>query len=146
MTWKDYQRKGQVAAHVTSKAGLDELRAAVRRNLDDAAIEELSDDNRFGIAYQAALLVAKMAIACAGYRVKGQGAHHTTFEVMPLALGAKHRKTADYFDRCRRKRNDIAYDSQGVVSSADALELIKQSTAFASDVEAWIAKNHASLI
>jgi hypothetical protein len=122
------------------------LRAAIQRNLDDASIDELSDDNRFGIAYQAALLVAKMAIACAGYRVKGQGAHHTTFQVVPLALGASYQTLADYLDRCRRKRNDIAYDSQGIVSSADVDELVKRATQFAADVEAWIATQHPSLV
>lgn len=121
------------------------MRAAIRRNLDDASIDELSDDNRFGIAYQAALLVAKMAIACAGYRIKGQGAHHTTFQVLPLALGRSYQSLSDYLDLCRRKRNDIAYDSEGIVSSADVDELVKQATEFASDVEAWLAKHHPTL-
>jgi hypothetical protein len=145
MTWKDYQRKGLVAAHQTGKAELDDLRAAVERNLKDAGIELLSDDNRFGIAYQAALLVARIAIACAGYRVKGQGAHHTTFEVVPLVLGTKYQPLADYLDLCRRKRNDIAYDCEGVVSSVDVEQLINAATKFASDVEAWIAKHHPAL-
>lgn len=145
MSWKNYQSKGLVAPHATSKAELDDLRDAIKRNLDDASIDELSEDNRFGIAYQAALLVAKMAIACAGYRVKGHGAHHTTFEVLPLALDSSFQKLANYLDRCRRKRNDISYDSQGVVSLADVEALVKQATQFAADVEAWIAKHHPTL-
>jgi hypothetical protein len=35
----------------------------------DAAIPALSEDRRFATAYNAALQTAKMAIACAGYRV-----------------------------------------------------------------------------
>lgn len=121
------------------------MRAAAERNLKDASIEELSDDNRFSIAYQAALLTAKMAIACAGYRVKGQGAHHTTFQAIPLALGAKYQPIADYFDVCRRKRNDIVYDSEGIVSLRDVEELLENASQFAADVEAWIKKNHPAL-
>jgi hypothetical protein len=142
MSWKNYQSQELVAPHATSQAELDDLPAAIRRNLDDASIEELSDDNRFGIAYQAALLVAKMAIACAGYRVKGQGAHQTTFPVVPLALGRSYQSLSDYLDLCRRKRNDIAYDSAGIVSSADVEELVRQATKFAANVEGWIAKHH----
>ncbi len=145
MTWKDYQNRGLIAPHKTSKGELDELRAAVARNLKDAAIEELSDDNRFGIAYQAALLLAKIAIACAGYRVKGQGAHQTSFEVMQLALGAKFQATSDYFNVCRRKRNDIAYDSEGIVSTQDVADLIEKANAFRDEIEAWISKHHPTL-
>lgn len=115
------------------------------RNLDDAAIKELSDDNRFAIAYQAALLAAKMTLACAGYRVKGQGAHQTTFMGLKLAMGPKIHRTADYLDRCRRKRNDVAYDSEGVVSASDAAALLKQAKALNKDVEAWIARHYPAL-
>lgn len=94
-----------------TKVEAADLRAAVERNLSDAEIDELSDDNRFGIAYQAALLAAKIAIGCAGYRVRGHGAHQITFEVLPLAIGAAHQSTADYFDRCRRKRNNLSCDA-----------------------------------
>lgn len=131
--------------HATSKAELDDLRAAIVRNLNDAAIKGLSHDNRFAIAYQAALLAAKMAVACAGYRVKGQGAHQTTFQALKLALGASAHKTADYLDRCRRKRNDLSYELEGIVSATDANELLKEAKALCREVEAWIAKQHPTL-
>jgi uncharacterized protein (UPF0332 family) len=146
MSWKSLQNQGKVDPHVTSKAELDDLRAVVQRNLDDASIQELSDDNRFGIAYQAALLSAKMAIACAGYRVKGQGAHQTTFQALKLAMGRSVNATADYLDRCRRKRNEMTYDSEGVVSSTDAEELLAKATEFKDTVEAWSAKHHPRLV
>ena len=146
MSWKSLQSQGKVDPHVTSKAELDDLRAVVERNLDDASIQELSDDNRFGIAYQAALLSAKMAIACAGYRVKGQGAHQTTFQALKLAMGSSVNAMADYLDRCRRKRNEMTYDSEGVVSSADATELLAKAKEFNETVEAWIAKHHPKLV
>ncbi len=120
--------------------------AAIQRNLDDAAIKQLSTDNQFGIAYQAALLAAKMAVACAGYRVKGQAAHQTTFQALKLALGPTISNTVDYLDRCRRKRNDLAYDSQGVVSTADAAELLEQAKAIYEHIEEWIAKHHPKLV
>jgi uncharacterized protein (UPF0332 family) len=140
------QSEGRVEPHVTSKAELDNLRAAIDRNLQDAAIEELSDDNRFGIAYQAALLAAKMVIGCAGYRLKGFSAHQTTFQALPLAMGASVKKIADYLDRCRRKRNELAYDSEGVVSSRDAEELLRTADGFHKSVEAWIAAHHPKLV
>jgi hypothetical protein len=144
MNWKTLRAQGKLDQHSTSKVELDDLRAAIARNLQDAAISSLSADNRFSIAYQAALLSAKMAIACRGYRVKGQGAHQTTFQALPLAMGAALKPTADYFDRCRRKRNDLMYDHEGSVSASDAVELFQRATNFHEKVEGWIAIHYAS--
>jgi hypothetical protein len=59
----------------------------VDRDLADAAIPALSEDRRFATAYNAALQTAKMAIACAGYRVASVPGHHRiTFEGAKLAL------------------------------------------------------------
>jgi hypothetical protein len=133
----------RVETHVTSKQEIDDLRSAVARNLRDAAIDALSADNRFGLAYEAALLLSKMALACAGYRVKGQGAHQTSFLALPLAFGGASKKTAAYFDRCRRKRNAISYDTANVVTDTEVKEILAKAKGFQQTVEAWIAKNHS---
>ena len=127
MTWKELLAENRVETHATSKQELDDLRSAVERNLGDAAIPQLSADNRFGLAYEAALLLGKMAVACAGYRVKGQGAHQTTFAALKLALGAGISKTAAYLERCRRKRNELSYDMAGVVTDTEATEILAQA-------------------
>ena len=145
MTWKKLLDEGSVETDATSKSELDDLRAVVARNLKDATIDKLSDDNRFSIAYQAALLTAKMAVACAGYRVKGQGAHRTMFQALKLAMGSSVNATASYLDRCRRKRNDLAYDAEGLVSAADAEALLETAEKFYKNVEAWIAKHYPKL-
>ena len=61
MSWKKLQAEGKVRAHKASKKELDELRAVIARDLEDAAIQELSDDRRFATAYKAALQASKMA-------------------------------------------------------------------------------------
>jgi hypothetical protein len=145
MTWKELLEENRVAAHVASKQEVDDLRGAVDRNLRDAAIAQLSTDNRFGLAYEAALLLAKIAIACAGYRVKGQGAHQTTFAALPLAVGPELAAAAAYLDRCRRKRNEISYDCAGLVSETEAAEIFSQTQALQRAVERWIATAHPAL-
>jgi len=109
-----------VREHTTSKNELDDLRAVVARDLQDASLPDLSEDRRFATAYNAALQAAKMAVACAGYRVVGQGHHQTTFEAVKLAIGKKASRFADYFETCRRKRNTVDYDLANVISHAEA--------------------------
>ena len=145
MTWKELLAENRVETHRTSKQELDDLRSAVQRNLLDAAISQLSADNRFGLAYEAALLLGKMAIACAGFRVKGQGAHDTTFAAMKLALGAGIGRTAAYLERCRRKRNELSYDMAGVVTDTEATEILTQAQMLQKTVEQWIAENYPDL-
>jgi hypothetical protein len=145
-TWKKLLDTNRVQTHKTSKPEIDDVRSAVARNLRDAALVALSADNRFGLAYEAALLLAKMAIACSGYRVKGQGAHQTTFAALPLILGPSIQKTASYFDRCRRKRNEISYDMADVVTDTEVQEILDLAGKFQQTVEAWIAKDHPQLV
>lgn len=145
MSWKKLQSEGCVEPHRTSKQELELLRAAVQRNLADAAIASLSTDNRFTIAYDAALLACKMAIACSGFRAKGIGAHRTTFIAVKLAMGPTIATTAAYLERCRRKRNDLTYETAGIVSAKDAKDLLAEAQMLAKLVDRWIHDNHATL-
>ena len=82
MSWKKLPAEGKVRAHKTSRKELGDLRALIVRDLEDAAIQELSDDRRFATAYNAALQTATTAIACAGFRLATTPGHHRlTFEV-----------------------------------------------------------------
>lgn len=81
-----------------------------------------------------------MAIAQAGYRVKGLGHHMTTFQSLSLAMPEK--ETLDdsrYFDSCRRLRNELSYESSGVVNERDVNELLVRVRAFQKRVESSIA-------
>jgi hypothetical protein len=94
MSWKKLQAEGKVRANKASRKELDDLRAVVVRDLEDAAIQELSDDRRFATAYKAAFLTPTMSIACAGFRLATTAGHHRlTFEVARLAWGSCARAT-----------------------------------------------------
>jgi hypothetical protein len=145
-TWTQLLAERRVQKHETSKAELDELRAAVRRDLKDAAVSQLSDDRRFTIAYGAVLLLTKMVIACTGYRVTGTAHHYTMFQVLPLAMGKDVEGLATYFDLCRRKRNRADYESAHVASEAEVKELLQTAPDFQKRVEGWIAKSHPEFV
>lgn len=139
MSWKKLQAEGKVHAHKASKREVGDLRAVILRDLEDAEIQELSDDRRFATAYNAALQTAKMSIVCAGYRLAGtQGHHRLTFEVARLALGASATPTLDFFEACRRKRNVIDYDHASVATHTEAEEIVKEAKEFLELVERWI--------
>jgi hypothetical protein len=93
-------------------------------------------------SYNAALQSAKMAIACAGYRVSGVGAHQASFEAIQLALGPGIVGLATYFETCRRKRNRLDYDMASITSDVEASEVLQKAGEFRDEVESWIAREH----
>jgi uncharacterized protein (UPF0332 family) len=146
MTWKQLLAQNAVKRHKTSREELENLRAIIARDLADASVAGLSADRRFTTAYNAALQSAKMAIACAGYRVTiGAGHHKISLECIDLAIGSAANPFADYFDRCRRKRNTIDYDDAFVATETEAEEILRKANEFVEVVEQWIAAKHPTL-
>lgn len=146
MSWKRLLAARKVHAHRTSRQEMEELRAVIRRDLSDAAIPALSEDRRFATAYNAALQAAKMAVACAGYRVGAVPGHHAiSFECVGLALGREADALVAFFDLCRRKRNIIDYTGAMIATSTEAAEVLERAGELLAMVEAWIEARHPEL-
>ena len=140
MSWQQLLNDKKVKTHTTGLQELEALRAVIDRDLQDAAVVGLSADRRFATAYNAALQIAKMVIACAGYRVSGIGHHQTTFEAMELAIGSSVAPLASYFDLCRRKRNIVDYDMANVASETEAEQIIQEAENLRQIAENWISQ------
>ena len=123
------------------------MRELIARDLADAAVTGLSADRRFATAYNAALQAANMAIACAGYRITAKIGHHKiSLESAVLAIGKEAQTLTDYFETCRRKRNQIDYTQSHVATETEAKEIVAKSKEFYELVEVWIAKNRPKLV
>lgn len=142
MSWQSLLQTQRLRSHQTSRQELDDLRDVVERDLQDAALEALSADRRFATAYNAVLQLAKMVIACAGYRVVGQGHHMTTFEGLELAMGQPISALVAYFDTCRRKRNQVDYDCANAATESEAADLLTKAEEFRDLVEDWIQQHY----
>jgi uncharacterized protein (UPF0332 family) len=142
MTWQSLLQAQRIRPHKTSREELDDLRDVVERDLQDAGVEALSADRRFATAYNAALQLAKIVIACSGYRVVGAGYHLATFESLEIAMGSPVSALAAYFDTCRRKRNQVDYDRTNAATETEAEDLLQKAEEFRELVEQWIQKHY----
>ena len=124
MTLRSWEANGWLRSHQTSRQEIADLFRIVERDLHDAATNALSADWRFGIAYNAALKLCTCLLSASSYRAEKNLQHYRTIQALPLILGAKRKGDADYLDACRVKRNRAEYDQAGVVSEAEATELI----------------------
>lgn len=122
------------------------MRSVVRRSLADAQLPGLSDDGRFGHAYDAARTLAVIVVRASGYRIKTEGGgHYNTFLALKVADPA-FAPMAVYLDACRRKRNDFLYEQANVVSSSESEDILVKTTRLAIDVDTWMRKNHPELL
>ena len=68
MSLQEWQNNGWLRSHITSKNEIANLFAIVERDIEDATSDEISDDWKFGIAYNAALKLATIMLYVAGFR------------------------------------------------------------------------------
>ncbi len=123
MHWTDLLDRRRVTPHEICRADVDTQFALVDRNLSDARASCVSLDNRFVIAYQAALLLAAIPVWASGYRTCGRDRHATTFLALEIAVGASIVDTVNALQTIRLQRHDLSYGAIDAVT-ADALDAL----------------------
>lgn len=77
MSLTQWQNNGWLRPHKTDKEEIANLLAIADRDIADAANPQLSDDWKFGIAYNAALKLCTIMLYAAGYRPENTLAHYS---------------------------------------------------------------------
>ena len=134
MSLKRWLDNGWLRVHQTSRKEIENLLMIVERDLKDAR-EGISDDWRFGIAYNAALKLCTILLYAEGFRAERNLQHYRTINAMPLILGQEKIDDAAYLNACRSKRNIVEYDYVGAVTEKEADELIEFTKELATDVQ-----------
>lgn len=145
MSLKQWADNGWLRLHNTSAEEINNLMMIINRDLKDAK-GGISDDWRFGIAYNAALKLCTILLYAEGYKAEKALQHYRTIQALPLILGKDKKGNAEYLDTCRSKRNIVEYDYIGAVTENDADELIAFAKELKADVIDWLKKHHPALI
>ena len=88
MTLKTWHDNIWLRRHQTSRNEIGDLLRIVTRDMVDSE-EGISDDWRFGIAYNAALKLCTILLYAEGYKAERALQHYRTIQSMPLILGPK---------------------------------------------------------
>lgn len=145
MTLRQWAGNGWLKRHQSSAEEIGNLLAIVERDVKDASEGTVSDDWRFGIAYNAALKLCTILLYAEGFKAERTLQHYRTIQALPLILGLKRQKDAQYLDACRAKRNVVEYDYVGSVTQDDADELVAFVKELKDDVETWLEERHPEL-
>jgi hypothetical protein len=142
---RDWLKNSWLVEHKTSPEEIASLLAIVERDLANAKVAGLSEDWRFNIAYNAALQAATAALAAAGFRAAREQHHYRTIQSLALTIEWPAARV-ERFDRFRKKRNIIGYETAGVVSEREAREMHELAIALRDDAVAWLEKQHPKLL
>lgn len=145
MTLNDWLANRWLTNHETSPQEIADLRAVVERDLKDANVDRLSADWRVGISYNAALQLAIMALAAAGYRTERQRPHERAIQSLRFTVGIDQR-TIDTLDAVRRMRNLGNYERAGTVSESEAQEVFDLAMDLRTRVTDWLRQEHPELL
>jgi hypothetical protein len=117
-----------------------------KRDLHDCETRGLSDDWRFGIAYNAALQISRAALQASGYESpKGGSAHLRVIQSLEFTIGV-NRNLIDQFDVFRVKRGTAVYDRAGVITRTDADEMVKLAKRLHREIIIWMQSNYPNLV
>ena len=125
MSLQDWQNNGWLRPHKTDRQEISNLLAIAERDMADAAAKDISDDWKFGIAYNAALKLCTIMLYAYGFRPENSQAHFRTLMAIEYTIGPHRKEDAVYLNACRAKRNTVEYDNIGGASKAEAIELLE---------------------
>lgn len=146
MSLLQWQNNGWLRPHVTDKNEIANLLAIADRDMEDASSDGISDDWKFGIAYNAALKLATIMLYAAGFKPEKNLAHYRTLLAIEFTIGVHRKDDAAYLDACRIKRNVVEYDNIGGASHAEAIELLDFVKEFRTEVLTILAEKYPDLL
>jgi hypothetical protein len=146
MTLQNLLKIGRLKAHEPNAAEVQRLLAAIKRNLADAAVANISDETRFDAAYKAVMQCALVAMLAAGYRPAANepGHHQTMIQSLPLTLGVSN-EVWIVLDALRRQRNANDYTGQPI-TGATVAECLGQAKALEKALLGHLRAQHPQLL
>lgn len=146
MSLRQWKANGWLKPHQTDAQELKNLLEIADRDLQDATTRDLSNDWKFGIAYNAALKLCTMMLFDAGYMPEKSLAHYRTLLSIEYTLGEHRKGDAIYLDVCRAKRNHVEYDYVDGASLAEAAELVEFAKQLREEVVGRLAAKYPGLV
>lgn len=145
MSLRNWLENHWLVEHQPSSEEISDLLAVVERDLQDAAVDRLSADWRLGIAYNAALQLALLALAAEGFRPERQRSHERAVQSLRYTVGLSQ-GSIDTLDAVRRKRHLSNYERSGTTSYREAEEVYELASGLRLDVLEWMQERHPDLL
>jgi hypothetical protein len=132
--------------HAADRDSVRKLLSAAQRNLADARVDAIGNDNRFDAAYKCILQCAMLGLWANGYRtVTSQPGHHQiAIQCLTLSMGVA-KETVIVLDGLRKQRNINDYVGDPI-SDAALASCIDEAVRLLVHTERWLQDHHPRLV
>ena len=138
---------GRLLEEITpERSSIQKLLKSAERSIEDSKLEQLSDENRFDVAYKSIMQLANVALQANGFRTltSKPGHHQTMIQSLPKTIGLDN-DVVIMLDTLRKQRNIVDYSGDLIPPSA-VEECINQADSLYFKVHNWLKKNHPELM
>lgn len=148
MSLQDWLQKGYLLEHEATVAEVRSLLGVADREIHDSGVSGLSDEGRFTHAYDAALLLCKLALHASGFELpkRSQGHHSLWINSLEYSLGQEQKATLIHLSKSSKLRHTSLYEQTGVIQKQDADDLLEAAKQLRADVLAWLRSRHPTLM
>jgi hypothetical protein len=148
MSLQNWLQIGHLINHQATVVEVRNLLGVLDREIADAGVAGLSDDGRFTHAYDAALLLCKLALHASGFEVqtRAPGHHALWINSLEFTLGEEHKATVMHISKSSKLRHMTLYDHAGVVQKQDADDLLEAARQLRAAVLSWLSSQHPNLL
>jgi len=146
MTLENLLAIRRLQAFEATPGGVLRLLASAERNLVDARLDELSNDNRFDAAYKTIMQCAMIGLWAHGFRTATSqpGHHQTALQALPKTLELAS-DTVIILDALRKQRNLNDYEGDPVTEAA-VRECLTQADAILAHTRQWLQSHRPDLL
>ena len=132
--------------HSADRESVRKLLGAAQRNLVDARVDAIGNDNRFDAAYKCILQCAMLGLWANGYRtVTSQPGHHQiAIQCLTLSMGVA-KETVIVLDGLRKQRNINDYVGDPI-SDAALASCIDEAERLLVHTQRWLQDHHPRLV
>ena len=144
MSLEKFLRNSRLVKQTWTDEDLRNLLGMADQDLANSSVKGLTPDGIYKFGYGAAQALAAVIVRGHGYKTRGMGHHETLFQTLGLLLPAE-KEVANYFNRCREKRNTITYKAPNQATAEQATELLKRTQSFQKVVIEWVKKHRGGV-
>ncbi len=146
MTLENLLAIHRLQAFAATPAAVLRLLASAERNLVDARLSQLSNDNRFDAAYKCIMQCAMLGLWAKGFRTTTSqpGHHQTALQALSKTM-AIPADTVIVLDALRRQRNLNDYEGDPVTDAA-VRECQAQAEALLAHTRQWLQAQRPDLL
>ncbi|MFA5320346.1 MAG: hypothetical protein WC418_04110 [Candidatus Omnitrophota bacterium] len=125
---KKLEKQGKIRRQKAGCVQIEGLLRAAILDLEEAcAIASIGVRSTYMLAYTAMLKTGRALLLQCGYVPDDGAQHKTVVEMTAVLLGDRYKELTEHFEDMRRKRNDLTYEVEVLLTRSESKEALQSA-------------------